>query len=128
MENPRTDTRLLKRYIRNSVDDARLLIAERELNEFSDNAESISIIGKGNNRTREIISQLKIRFDEIDLTKVNKLLCCMFYNPNSSHELHINDVYSIFQFFDRFSELITTIGLYQNDSLEDAVELIIIFE
>lgn len=118
----------MKRYIRNSADDARLLIAERELNEFSDNAESILITSKGNNRTHEIISQLKIRFDEIDLTKVNKFLCCMFYNPNSSPELHINDVYPFFQFFDRFSELIPTIGLYQNDKLEDGVKLIIIFE
>lgn len=118
----------MKRYIRDSVNNAQLLIAELELNEFSDNAESILITSKGNNRTREIISQLKIRFDEIDLTKVNKLLGCMFYNPNSSHGLHINDVYSIFQFFDRFSKLIPAIGLYQNDKLEDGVELIIIFE
>lgn len=128
MENPRADTKLLKRHICDSVNNARLLIAERELNEFSDNAESILITSKGNNRTREIISQLKIRFDEIDLTKVNKLLCCMFNNPNSFNELHINDVYSIFQFFDRFSELIPTIGLYQNEKLDDDVELIIIFE
>lgn len=122
------DTKLLKRYIRNSVDDALLLIAGRELNEISDNAESILIIGKGNNRICEIISQLKIRFDEIDLTKVNKLLWCMFYNPNSSHELHISEVYTIFQFFDRFNELIPTIGLYQNEKLDDDVELIIFFE
>lgn len=128
MENPRTDTRLLKRYIRDSVNDARLLIAERELNEFSDNAESILIIGKGNNRIREIISQLRSQFDAIDLTNVHKVLYCIFYNPNSSNELHIKDVYTIFQFFDRFSELIPTIGLYKNEKLDDDVELIIIFE
>lgn len=128
MENPRTDTRLLKRYIRDSVNDARLLIAERELNEFSDNAESILIIGKGNNRIREIISQLRSQFDAIDLTNVHKVLYCIFYNPNSSYELHIKDVYTIFQFFDRFSELIPTIGLYKNEKLDDDVELIIIFE
>lgn len=118
----------MKRYILDSVGDARLLIAERELNEFSDNAESVLIIGKGNNRIHEILSQLKIRFDEIELTKVNKLLYCMFYNPNSSNELHISDVNAICQFFDRFSELIPKIGLYQNEKLEDDVELIIILE
>lgn len=128
MENPGTDTRLLKRYIRDSVNDARLLIAERELNEFSDNAKSILIIGKGNNRIREIISQLRIQLDAIDLTNVHKVLYCIFYNPNSSNELHIKEVYTIFQFFDRFSELIPTIGLYQNEKLDDDVELIIIFE
>lgn len=128
MENPRTDTRLLKRYIRDSVNDARLLIAERELNEFSDNAESILIIGKGNNRIREIISQLRIQLDAIDLTNIHKVLYCIFYNPNSYNELHISDLYSIFQFFDRFSRLIPTIGLYQNEKLDDDVELIIIFE
>lgn len=82
----------MKRYILDSVDDARLLIAERELNEFSDNAESVLIIGKGNNRIDEIISQLRIQFDAIDLTNVHKLLYCIFYNPNSSKELHICDV------------------------------------
>lgn len=128
MENPRPDTRLLKRYIRDSVNDARLLIAERELNEFSDNAESILIIGKGNNRIREIISQLRSQFDAIDLTNVHKVLYCIFYNPNSSNELHIKDVYTIFQFFDRFSELIPTIGLYKNEKLDDDVELITILE
>lgn len=128
MENPRTDTRLLKRYIRDSVNDARLLIAERELNEFSDNAESILIIGKGNNRIREIISQLRIQLDAIDLTNIHKVLYCIFYNPNSYNELHISDLYSIFQFFDRFIRLIPTIGLYQNEKLDDDVELIIIFE
>lgn len=128
MENPRPDTRLLKRYIRDPVNDARLLIAERELNEFSDNAESILIIGKGNNRIREIISQLRSQFDAIDLTNVHKVLYCIFYNPNSSNELHIKDVYTIFQFFDRFSELIPTIGLYKNEKLDDDVELITILE
>lgn len=118
----------MKRYILDSVDDARLLIAERELNEFSDNAESVLIIGRGNNRIREIISQLRIKFDAIDLTNVHKVLYCIFYNPNSSNELQISEVYTIFQFFDRFSELIPTIGLYQSDELEDGVELIIIFE
>lgn len=118
----------MKRYILDSVDDARLLIAERELNEFSDNAESVLIIGKGNNRIREIISQLRIQFDAIDLTNMHKVLYCIFYNPNSSNELHISDAYIIFQFFDRFAELIPTIGLYQNDKLEDDVELIMLFE
>lgn len=99
MENPRTDTRLLKRYIRDSVNDARLLIAERELNEFSDNAESILIIGKGNNRIREIISQLRIQLDAIDLTNIHKVLYCIFYNPNSYNELHISDLYSVFRPF-----------------------------
>lgn len=128
MENPKINTKFLKRYIRDSVNDARLLIAERELNEFSDNAESILIIGKGNNRIREIISQHRIQFDAIDLTNMHKVLYCIFFNPNSSNELHISDLYSILQFLDRFSELIPTIGLYQNEKLEDGVELIIIFE
>lgn len=118
----------MKRYIWDSVNDAQLLIAERELNEFSDNAESILIIGKGNNRIDEIISHLRIQFDAIDLTNMHKVLYCIFYNPNSSNELHICDVYTIFQLFDRFSELIPTIGLYQNEKLENDVELIMIFE
>lgn len=128
MENTRTDTKLLKRYILDSVDDARLLIAERELNEFSDNAKSILITSTGNNRIREIIYQIKIRFDEIDLTKVNKLFYCMFYSPNSSNELNIYDVNAICQFFNRFIELTPIVGLYQNEKLDDAVELVIIFE
>lgn len=122
------DTKLLKRYILDSVNDARLLIAERELNEFSDDAESILITSNGNKRIREIISRLKIRFDGIDLTNVHKVLYCIFYNPNSSNELHISDVNAICKFFIRFTELIPIFGLYQNDKLEDAVDLIIIWE
>lgn len=128
MGNSIINTKLLKNYIRDSVDDTRLLIAERELNEFSDNAESLLIIGKGNSRISQILSQLRIRFDEIDLTKVHKVLYCIFYNPYSSNELHICDVNAICQFFNRFTELIPIVGLYQNDKIEDAVKLIIIFE
>lgn len=122
------DTKLLKRYILDSVNDARLLIAERELNEFSDSAESILIIGKGNDWLHEILSQLRIRFAAIDLTKKHKVLYCIFYNRFSTHKLNLHDVNAIRQFFNGFTELTPVVGLYQKDNLDDAVELIIIVE
>lgn len=122
------DTQHLKRYILNSADDARLLIAERELNEFSDSAESMLIIGKGDDWLHEILSQLRIRFDAIDLTKNNKLLYCIFYNRFSDNKLNISDVSAISRFFERFTELTPVFGIYQNDRQDDAVELMIFFE
>lgn len=128
MESPRINTKLLKRYILNSANDARLLIAERELNKFSDNAESILIIGKGNNRINDILSQLKILFDNIDSTKVHKVLYCIFCNLFAPNELHIRDVSAISKFFNCLTEATPVFGLYQNEKLDDDVELIVIFE
>lgn len=123
-------TKLLKRYILDSVNDARLLIAERELNELSDNAESILIRGDGSNRISEILSELRIRFDEIDLTKIHKVLYCIFYNQLSANKLNIEGLNAICKFFDRdrYPELIQIFGLYQNDKLGDGIELAVIFE
>lgn len=128
MANPVMNTKMLKRYILDSVNDAQLLIPKRELNEFSDNAKSILIFGKGNYWLQEIISQFKTLFDEIDPTNVHKVLCCIFYNQNSSNELHINDLNTICQFFNQFTELIPIVGLYKNNKLRDTFELIVLIE
>lgn len=119
---------MLKRTILDYVNDARLLIAERELNEFSDNAGCLLIRVTGYNRIHEILATLKNSFDEIDLTKMHKVLYCIFFNQFAKDRLCIKDLHAISQFFAGFPGLVPVVGLYHNDMLGEALELIILIE